>query len=375
MSELLEDISQIVQEMDDLDQQAREVGLRKTLRELHQAAYEVGQSWSKSWLGYHANVYYRDFFVPGSGAYFNKRRGLRNMGTVGARTSGDWAEYDPEEVIQEIYHRVGDPNIAPILSFKAKADVGIRIAKSNLLSIIDIEINRRNSPFLVDSKDGLSKLSTSTESEVVNAWYPKRESSNDLGAMQQGLKIPHHLHMRARVMAIQSAVDAIENLREIANQTKLHISRQHRSVYRAGPTGNKIFVGHGRSSLWRELKEFLTERLSLQVDEFNRISTAGLSTKERLRAMLDTSGFAFLVMTGEDEQIDGRFKARENVVHEVGLLQGRIGFEKAIVLLEEGCEEFSNIEGLGQIRFPKGNIIAASEAIREVLNREGILDS
>ena len=41
--------------------------------------------------------------------------------------------------------------------------------------------------------------------------------------------------------------------------------------------------------------------------------------------------------------------------------------------MEQGCEEFSNIHGIGQIRFPKGSIMAASEQIRRVLEREGIL--
>jgi hypothetical protein len=50
-----------------------------------------------------------------------------------------------------------------------------------------------------------------------------------------------------------------------------------------------------------------------------------------------------------------------------------LGFPKGIVLLEEGCEEFSNIEGLGQIRFPKGNIRAVFEDIRAVLEREKLL--
>ena len=54
------------------------------------------------------------------------------------------------------------------------------------------------------------------------------------------------------------------------------------------------------------------------------------------------------------------------VVHEVGLFQGRLGFDKAIVRLEDGCEEFSNIEGLGQIRFPTGNIAAKFEEVRAV---------
>jgi predicted nucleotide-binding protein len=66
-------------------------------------------------------------------------------------------------------------------------------------------------------------------------------------------------------------------------------------------------------------------------------------------------------------------KARANVIHEVGLFQGRLGWTKAIVLLEEGCEDFSNIEGVGQIRYPKMNIKAAFEEIRQILRREGVL--
>ena len=42
-------------------------------------------------------------------------------------------------------------------------------------------------------------------------------------------------------------------------------------------------------------------------------------------------------------------------------------------MLEDGCNEFSNIEGLDQIRFPAGDIIARSENVRRVLKREGFL--
>src|SRR5262249_12944762 len=107
--------------------------------------------------------------------------------------------------------------------------------------------------------------------------------------------------------------------------------------------------------------------------EFNSESVAGKSTTTRLSELLDAAGFAFLVMTGEDEQPDGKLRARENVVHEAGLFQGRLGFERAIVLLEEGCEEFSNIHGLNQIRFPKGDIAAKFEEVRVVLEREGLI--
>jgi predicted nucleotide-binding protein len=83
--------------------------------------------------------------------------------------------------------------------------------------------------------------------------------------------------------------------------------------------------------VWRELKDFLQDRLHLTIDEFNSVSTAGVATSNRLEEMLHNAAFAFLILTAEDEQADATFRARENVVHEAGLFQGRLGFKKAIL--------------------------------------------
>jgi predicted nucleotide-binding protein len=133
-----------------------------------------------------------------------------------------------------------------------------------------------------------------------------------------------------------------------------------------------MFIGHGHSQEWKDLRHFLLSRLNLECEEFNQASAAGLSTVTRLAQMLDSVSFAFLVMTAEDVHEDGTHHARENVIHEIGLFQGRLGFERAIVLKEEGCAEFSNIKGLTHISFPKGNIGAVFEEVRVVLERERI---
>ena len=140
-----------------------------------------------------------------------------------------------------------------------------------------------------------------------------------------------------------------------------------------GAQCNSVFIGHGRSPIWRELKDFLADRLALPWDEFNRDSVAGIATTERLVQMLDNASFALLVMTAEDEHVDATVHARANVIHEVGLFQGRLGMRKAIVLLEEGCHEFSNIHGLSHIPFSRGRISSAFEEIRRVLEREQIV--
>ena len=117
----------------------------------------------------------------------------------------------------------------------------------------------------------------------------------------------------------------------------------------------------------------LSDRLHLECDEFNAEAVAGISTTERLQTLLDDAGFAFLVMTGEDAHADNSTHARENVIHETGLFQGKLGFKRAIILLEEGCAQFSNIHGLTYIGFPKEELTPAFEEIRRVLERENLL--
>ena len=133
-----------------------------------------------------------------------------------------------------------------------------------------------------------------------------------------------------------------------------------------------VFIGHGRSLVWMELKDFLEGRLQLHWNEFNRESAAGIATTERLEQLLASATFAFLIMTAEDEHADKTRHARLNVIHEVGLFQGKLGTRKAIVLLEDGCQQFSNIHGLTHIPFSQGRIGTAFEDVRKVLEREGV---
>lgn len=128
-----------------------------------------------------------------------------------------------------------------------------------------------------------------------------------------------------------------------------------------------IFIGHGRTPAWTSLRDLIRDRLGLDWEEFDRSPSAGKTVVQRLGEMLAAADFAFLVLTAEDEQADGRVQARQNVVHELGLFQGRLGFDRAIALIEDGCDEFANLAGLVQIKFPKGNIMAVSEEIRRLL--------
>jgi predicted nucleotide-binding protein len=132
----------------------------------------------------------------------------------------------------------------------------------------------------------------------------------------------------------------------------------------------KIFIGHGGDAQWRDLKDHLHEKHGYAIEAYEIGAREGHAVRDILEEMLDQSSFALLVLTGEDETKDGALRARQNVVHESGLFQGRLGFSRAIILLEEGTEEFSNIAGLQQIRFSKGKIKESFGDVLAVLKRE-----
>jgi hypothetical protein len=133
---------------------------------------------------------------------------------------------------------------------------------------------------------------------------------------------------------------------------------------------NIVFVGHGRSLQWRELKDHLQDKHGYKIEAYEVGARAGHAIRDILDEMLAKSSFAILVMTGEDKDADGNLHARENVVHELGLFQGKLGFSRAIVLLEEGTSEFSNIHGIHQIRYAANNIKETFGEVLATLKRE-----
>lgn len=132
----------------------------------------------------------------------------------------------------------------------------------------------------------------------------------------------------------------------------------------------RVFIGHGRSSLWRDLKDHLHEQHGFDVEAYETGARTGNTIRDVLEQMADRASFACLVLTAEDEQADGTFRARENVVHELGLFQGRLGFTNAIALLEEGANELSNIHGINQLRFHRGRINETFGDVLATLRRE-----
>lgn len=340
---------------------------------LEEAAVEAGKAWSGSWLGYQSRVYYGDIEPPPPGSHFSSEWGFfgRFQGT-----SGDWREYTFDGVREEIIRRASDPDLG---AARAAADAVEEVfddLRDQIVSILELTKHSQSDSFIEKLLEEARTERLFAAEDFIALQRPSgRLMSRDSLAMTQGLQVPPHISLLATVVELRSRRSAAESLAKIALKAASHLERATRAAARDQRMGTNVFIGHGNSTIWKDLKDFVWDRLHLPWDEFNRVPIAGVTNIARLSEMLDAAAIALIVMTGEDELADGALQARMNVVHEAGLFQGRLGFTKALVLLEDGCEEFSNVEGLGQIRFPKGNIAATFEEVRRVLEREGLLDA
>lgn len=346
------------------------------LDRLTKAAEGIAKSWSGSWFGYHSRVYYKDLLPVPPGARFSMEWGLRNDHYFLEKTVGEWVEYEFDAVVDAIHEVAGIPECDSISALARKAAALFEESKSSLLSLLSIALQEHDTDsFLKDTTEKIKEERILAADDFVRYFQPSGpQMSRDANAIQAGLHTPPHIFVIAMASELRSPFTACDALGKLARRLASHLENRERKQRREDRVGTNVFVGHGRSHVWKDLKDFVQDRLHLPWDEFNRIPVAGVANTTRLSRMLDEAAIAFLIMTAEDEDADGKVRARLNVVHEVGLFQGRLGFEKAIVLLEEGCEEFSNISGLGHIKFPKGNIAAAFEDIRRVLEREKLIE-
>ncbi|MDQ3811162.1 MAG: nucleotide-binding protein [Chloroflexota bacterium] len=280
-------------------------------------------------------------------------------------------------MVEEIQRRAGEPDVTAAEKSSAAAREQYTVARGEVDSILTAYLGERQDELIDRLRTDAEGIVVASAQQYIRATFPSGQiMTRDSLAMSQGFIGAPHLTVQAQVLALKAPFEGCALLADIADRAAAHMNRvgaARRAT--ASAQGRAIFIGHGRSLLWRELKDFIQDRLALPWEEFNRVPVAGVTNIARLAQMLDAAGIAFVVLTAEDELADGQVAARQNVVHEAGLFQGRLGFTRAIVLLEEGCSEFSNIQGLGQIRFPAANIGAAFEDVRRVLEREGFLDT
>lgn len=345
------------------------------LKKLEEAAFLAAKSFCGSWLGYHSRVYFGRLEPVPPGARFSVEWGFGDR--MSNETTGGWVEFDFDAVVGEIFQTAGNPDRVTLDTGAKKASAVAEEAKATLRSAFARARGQHpNDTYLERLEQEIENEKPLGYSDFVGGFRGNTKIfTRDALAAGEGVKTPPHFHVLAEIGAWRHPFSACADLAKIARRAGSHLEILQKQTARRKRIGTHVFIGHGRSPVWKEFRDFVRDRLKLPWDEFNRVPVAGVANTSRLLQMLDNAAIAFLIMTAEDEQPDGKLRARMNVIHEVGLFQGRLGFERAIILLEEGCEDFSNVQGLGHIKFPRGDIAQAFEEVRRILEREELIDS
>jgi len=147
----------------------------------------------------------------------------------------------------------------------------------------------------------------------------------------------------------------------------------------ATPTLNKkVFVVYGHDNNARTQLEAMLRRWDLEPLIIDQLASKGQTIIEKLEEYTGQANFGIVLATpddvgyAKDREDDKKFRARQNVVLELGMLLAKIGRSKVAILLSQAdkMERPSDIDGLIYIPF-SNNVEEGKVSLAKELKRNG----
>ncbi|MFM7182352.1 MAG: TIR domain-containing protein [Verrucomicrobiales bacterium] len=299
-------------------------------------------------------------------------------------STAKWNKYGREDVVRFIREKARHPNLETLReasSIAARLHDEVRMLLGPLLEKL------KSRP----SKDGITeslaeKISDSvvhTEEDFLKKWSPRKPPvSRDKIAMAEGIVVPPHLLVKAEIWAIRHPFmvcgELAKTLRWLASHLvdleKRAVEARHTTsvvataAAKSGARG--IVVGHGKSALWRSLRDRITEVFPGPCHGFQQVPLPGLGTMAAMLEVMPRARFAILVLTRDDVETEGELAAQLNVVRLAGLFQGRLGFSRVLLLVEECATVLPGLHDLPCFVFPEGDPLAIWLTVRAILEKE-----
>ncbi|MFD3704973.1 carbohydrate kinase family protein [Nocardia sp. NPDC058658] len=160
---------------------------------------------------------------------------------------------------------------------------------------------------------------------------------------------------------LQSSLEGLPSLRDGFLQQK------EVPVRDIGP--RRVLILHDDDTQWRQVNTFLTNRCGLETEHLGPAEVAARGPEAVVRDIVSHCSFAVCILSG-GEPGQGSSRPDQAIVHQVGILHGRYGFGRVAILVEDGCDLFTNLSGLIRLDFPKGRVDAKFVELRRMLLRE-----
>ncbi|WP_096187290.1 TIR domain-containing protein [Evansella halocellulosilytica] len=122
----------------------------------------------------------------------------------------------------------------------------------------------------------------------------------------------------------------------------------------------KVFIVHGRDKTALLETEGILNRVGLKPIVLNRMANSGLTLIEKFEKYSEVS-YAIVLLTPDDigalyenapiESLNHKFRARQNVLFELGFFYGKLGRSKVCCILKSSVEKPTDIDGIAYIPY------------------------
>jgi len=217
-------------------------------------------------------MYYRKFARPPLNEQFNAEWGLTHP--LGHYPHTNWVEVSFEQVESYVFSQSGDPDQKSITDASTRALATFQSMKGRLHSLLSIMSEKHPSDdILKELLKETGDLYVASESEIIEQLTPKHQfMTRDMKAVSQGSMTAPHLKLWAWAEFRRLPFASLQNLADIAERATDHLTTAEavgRTSTASEGAEKRVFIGHGRSVLWKDLREFLQTRLGLEYEEFN----------------------------------------------------------------------------------------------------------
>ena len=139
-----------------------------------------------------------------------------------------------------------------------------------------------------------------------------------------------------------------------------------------GEVSNRLFVVHGHNDEMKQAVALTLAKLGLKPIILHEQANKGLTIIEKFEDYADV-GFAIVLLSGDDKGYvksespkNAKSRARQNVIFEMGYFIGRLGRNRVLLLLEQGVERPSDIDGVVYTAYDSADGVWRTELFKEL---------
>ncbi len=154
---------------------------------------------------------------------------------------------------------------------------------------------------------------------------------------------------------------AVKNWKKAAKTEQVQTKEKPAAVTSVVTAENKpVFIVYGHDMASREGLELVLHKMGLKPIVLENLPADGDTIIEKLEHYLGEHGnvgFACVLLTPDDEGFEAgkagqkKYRARQNVILELGMVLARLGRRRVLILIKESVEQPSDIAGLIYRRF------------------------